>query len=53
VVLTLGFLIYLFSPMNNLEDFGLYTALCIVIALLADFWMTPALLRWMHRGNNR
>jgi uncharacterized protein len=53
MVLTLGFLIYLFSPMNNLEDFGLYTALCIVLALLADFWMAPALLRWMHRGNNR
>lgn len=48
-VLTLGFLIYLLSPMHNLEDFGLYTALCIVLAMLCDFWMTPALLRLLHR----
>ena len=49
IVLSLGFLIYLFSGMNNLQDFGLYTTLCIVIALLADFWMAPALMLWMHK----
>lgn len=48
-VLAMGFLIYCLSPMHNLQDFGLYTALCIVLAMLCDFFMTPALLRLMHR----
>lgn len=49
VVLVSGFLIYLFSMMNNLQNFGFYTALCIVVALLADFWMAPALVLLMNR----
>ena len=49
IVLCCGFLIYLFSVMNNLQDFGTYTALCIVVALLADFWMAPALVLILNR----
>lgn len=49
IILSLGFLIYLFSPMHNLQDFGLYSALCIIIALLADFWISPALILLLHR----
>jgi predicted RND superfamily exporter protein len=50
IVLSLGFLIYLFSPMHNLEDFGMYSALCILAAMLADFWITPAILLYLHSG---
>ena len=50
IVLCSGFLIYLFSVMNNLQDFGTYTALCIGVALLADFWMAPALVLIMNRN---
>ena len=49
IVLTLGFLTYLFSVMNNLQDFGIYTSLCSVVSLLADFWMAPALVLWINR----
>ncbi len=52
-VLTMGFMIYLLSPMHNLQDFGIYTSLCIVIAMLADFWITPALLLLVHRDKKR
>lgn len=52
IILCCGFLVYLFSVMNNLQDFGAYTALCIVVALLADFWMAPALVLLMNRKNN-
>ena len=48
LVLSLGFLTYLSSSMNNLQDFGFYTALCIVLALLADFWLAPALMVLLH-----
>lgn len=53
IVLSLGFLIYMFSVMNNLKDFGFYTALCIVVALLADFWMAPALVLLMTRNRKQ
>ena len=53
IVLSLGFLVYLFSGMNNLQDFGLYTTVCLVIALLADFWLAPALMLLMHRNKTQ
>jgi uncharacterized protein len=53
IVLMLGFVIYVFSAMNNLINFGIYTSLCIVVALLADFWLAPALVILMnHKKNN-
>ena len=42
MVLSAGFMIYLLSTMNNLTDFGFYTAISIVLALLSDFWLAPA-----------
>jgi hypothetical protein len=48
-VLMLGFVIYVFSAMNNLINFGIFTSLCILVALLADFWMIPALVILMNR----
>ena len=44
VVLSAGFFIFMFASMNNLFDFGLLTGLTIIIALLADYFISPALL---------
>lgn len=44
VVLCCGFLVLLLSEMNNFNNFGLYCALCILFALVADFLLAPALM---------
>lgn len=44
IVLSLGFFVYAFSTMNNLFAFGLLTGIAIIAALLADFFIAPALL---------
>jgi hypothetical protein len=48
VVLSLGFFIYLFASMNNLFYFGFLTGLTIILALLADFFLAPALMVLLH-----
>jgi len=45
IVLTTGFLIFMFSEMKNLFNFGLLTGITIITALLADFLMTPAIMK--------
>ena len=50
LVLATGFVIFVFASMNNLFSFGLLTALAIVLALLADFLLAPALLQLIHGG---
>ncbi len=49
VVLACGFLVLLLSEMNNLNHFGLYSALCILFALVADFLLAPALMVLLAR----
>ncbi len=44
VVLAAGFLVYTLSTLNNLFLFGLFTAICIMLALAADFLVAPALM---------
>jgi hydrophobe/amphiphile efflux-3 (HAE3) family protein len=44
VVLSLGFFIFMFASMNNLFNFGLLTGFTIMMALLADFLIAPALM---------
>ncbi|PIE42477.1 MAG: hypothetical protein CSA49_00420 [Gammaproteobacteria bacterium] len=44
LVLCCGFLVMVFSNMNNLTNFGIYTGLSIGLALLADFLLAPALM---------
>ena len=44
IVLTLGFLIFTQSEMNNLHNFGALTGMAIVLALLADILLAPALM---------
>ncbi len=43
-VLSIGFFIYMFASMNNLFHFGLLTGLTIIMALLADYFIAPALM---------
>jgi len=44
VVLSIGFFIFMLADMNNLINFGLLTGLTIIMALLADFFLAPALM---------
>jgi predicted RND superfamily exporter protein len=44
VVLSIGFFIYSFATMNNIINFGLLTSFAIVMALVADYFITPALM---------
>ncbi len=48
-VLSIGFFIFMFATMNNLFHFGLLTGLTIIMALLADYFIAPALMIIVHR----
>ena len=49
LVLCSAFAVYVFSPLQNLSVFGLLTALCIALALLADCLLIPAILLRLDR----
>jgi hypothetical protein len=49
VVLSIGFFIYMFAAMNNLFYFGLLTGITIILALVANFFLAPALMALIHR----
>jgi len=44
VVLSLGFFVLMFASMNNVFYFGMLTGITILLALLADFLLAPALM---------
>ena len=48
-VLSIGFFIFMFASMNNLFHFGLLTGLTIIMALLADYFIAPALMVVVHK----
>jgi hypothetical protein len=45
IVLALGFLVLTFSSMNHMFNFGVLTASAILTALLADFFLMPAIMK--------
>ena len=45
IVLALGFLVLTFSSMNHMFNFGILTASAILTALLADFFLMPAIMK--------
>jgi hypothetical protein len=49
IVLSLGFYIYIFASMSNLINFGLLTGTAIIIALLSDILLAPALLKLINK----
>ncbi|MGD9188940.1 MAG: efflux RND transporter permease subunit [Desulfobacteraceae bacterium] len=44
IVLSLGFFIYMFSTLNNIIRFGFLTGITLIAALLADYFLAPALM---------
>jgi len=48
-VLSIGFFLYMFSSLSNLFNFGLLTGFTIIMALLADFFIAPALMAAMDK----
>jgi predicted RND superfamily exporter protein len=53
VVLSIGFFIYMFATMNNLFYFGLLTGITIILALVANFFLAPALMALIHRPTHQ
>lgn len=44
LVLVTGFWLFMFASLNNLFNFGLLTGIALLMALLADFLLAPAML---------
>lgn len=51
VVLSLGFFLFLFAELSNLKSFGLLTGITIILALAADFFLAPALMKELHKAH--
>ncbi len=49
IVLSFGFLIYTQSTLNNMVGFGVLTALCIALALVASFLLAPAFMMLLNK----
>ena len=47
IVLTFGFFVFMGASMSNIFNFGLLTGIAIIAALLADFFLVPALMKVM------
>ena len=50
IVLSAGFFIFTLSSMNNLISFGLITGLAIIIALLGDILLAPAMMSLIYKN---
>ncbi|NOQ46506.1 MAG: MMPL family transporter, partial [Desulfobulbaceae bacterium] len=44
IVLSIGFFIFMFASMNNVFYFGLLVGMAIILALIGDFFLAPALM---------
>ena len=44
VVLAVGFFVFMFASMSNIFNFGILTGMAIILALLADFLLAPAMM---------
>ena len=51
VVLSIGFFLYMFATLSILQHFGLLTGFAILMALLADLFLAPALMAQLHRSH--
>ncbi len=52
IVLSSGFFIFMFATMKNLFNFGLLTGITIICALLADFFLAPALMKLVYHKDD-
>lgn len=48
-ILVAGFLVDAFSELRAIADFGVLSAIVLVVALFVDLWLTPALLMTFRR----
>jgi predicted RND superfamily exporter protein len=53
LVLGLGFLVFGFSSLSGLRNFGLMTALAILLALVADLILAPAMITLLYRNREK
>ena len=51
-MLSAGFYIFTFATMNNVFRFGVLTGTAIVLALLADFYIVPAMMVLVFKRQN-
>jgi predicted RND superfamily exporter protein len=51
IVLSTGFFIYLLSTLQNLINFGWLTGTTIILALLADMFLAPALMKVLDKAH--
>lgn len=49
LVLSTGFFILTCSSLKHLLNFGFFTGICVLIALIADFFLLPALLIMVNK----
>ena len=49
-VLSIGFYIFMFAEMNNIIHFGFLTGTAIMLALLSDYLLCPALMYIVNRN---
>ncbi len=47
-VLTLSFLVYLFSEVQSLKLYGMVSASIVAFGMIVEFFLTPAVLLWLH-----
>ena len=47
IVLSFGFFVFMGASMSNIFNFGLLTGIAIIVAVLADFFLVPALMKVM------
>ena len=52
-VLSTGFFVFIFADMKNLFNFGLLTGSAIILALLSDYFIAPALMIIVNRRNKK
>lgn len=51
IVLSMGFLVLLLGDMNNMYNFGVLTSIAILVALVADFFLVPAIMKVIENEN--
>jgi len=52
-VLSIGFFTFMFSEMHNLFNFGLLTGFALLMALLADYLIAPALMVLLNKKSDQ
>ena len=53
IVLIIGFYVYLFASMSNLFNFGLLAGSAILVALLSDLILAPALMALLYKKEKK